>query len=132
MRIKQKYIHRVRLRIGEIYFAENLKRLRGGLAGVGREAVSYFQAVLVRLMLDVTAEGAIDGAGDKTEDGEQEQERWKRGPIVQVANSPSGAPARENPANRPKAEVKKNKERHEGEGQTFPDVVENVVTHFVS
>src|ERR1700685_1163436 len=83
-------------------------------------------------MLVITADRAIDGASDKTKNGEQEQQRGKRSPIVQAANSPSAAPARENPADRPIAEVEKNKKHHEREGQALPYVVENVVTHFMS
>src|SRR6202050_2190076 len=83
-------------------------------------------------MLDVPAESAIDGPGDKTKNGEQEQKRRKRGPIVQAANSPTAAPALENPSNRAIAEVENNKKHHEREGKAFPDVFENVVTHLVS
>src|ERR1700678_601045 len=62
-------------------------------------------------MLDVPAEHAIDGPGDKTKNGEQEQKRRKRGPIGQAANSPTAAPALENPANRAIAETEKKESR---------------------
>src|ERR1700722_494591 len=83
-------------------------------------------------MLVVAAKGTSDGSRDKSKNGEQEQEGRKRGPIVQAADSPTGAPAREHPSNCAITQVKENEKYHCGEGETLPDVVENVVTHFVS
>src|SRR5580692_4796996 len=83
-------------------------------------------------MLAVAAKGASDGSCDKSKNGEQEQEGRKRGPIVQAADPPAAAPPCEHPANCAITQVKQNEKYHRGEGQTLPDVVEHVVTHFVS
>src|ERR1700722_8815075 len=82
-------------------------------------------------MLVAAAEGASDGSRNESENGEQEQEGRKRGPVVQAAYFPTAAPACEHPANCAVTQVKQNEKYHRGGGQTLPDVVENVVTHFV-
>src|SRR3984957_15726816 len=83
-------------------------------------------------MLVAAAEGASDGSCDESKNGEQEQEGRKRGPGVQAADSPTAAPTCEHPANCAITQGKQNEKYNQGQGQTFPHVGENVVTHFVS
>src|SRR5271154_2587212 len=74
--------------IGEIHFAENLKGLRGDLAGIRNQAVGDFQAILVGLMFHMAADGALHGVSDKGINGKQEEQRGERGPIVNSADAP--------------------------------------------
>src|SRR5271170_7244664 len=91
--------------IGEIHFAENLKGLRGDLAGIRNQAVGDFQAVLIRLVFIVAAEGTLDRVSNKRVNGKQEQQRRERGPIVNSADAPRAAESLQNPANGAETEV---------------------------
>ena len=65
MAVEQKDVHGIGLGISKIHIAQEIKPLRRNLSRVGREAVCDFKAVLIGLMLLVTAEGAADGIGNK-------------------------------------------------------------------
>src|ERR1700691_6250975 len=93
--------------IGEIHFAENLKGLRGDLAGIRNQAVGDFQAVLIRLVFEVTADSALHGGGDERVNRKQKQQRRERGPIVNAADPPGGAESPQQPADGAEAEIEK-------------------------
>ena len=54
----------VRRRIFQVNLAENLKRLRGDLAGIRRKPVCNFEAVLIGLMLFIPRVGVADRRRD--------------------------------------------------------------------
>src|SRR5437879_8522945 len=103
-----------------------------GLARVRNDAVGDFEAVDVGLVFRIAAEGVANGIGCETEKGQEQEKRGKRSPIVEGADTPGSARAREKPTDGAVAEVKKN-ENHGGEEQKpFPDVTQDVVAHFVA
>ena len=68
--------------------------------------MSDFQAVLVGLMFEVAAHGALHGVGDKRIDSNQEQKRGERGPIFNSADAPGGAESPQQPTDSAEAEIK--------------------------
>ena len=74
MVIEEENVERIRVGIGQADLAHYLKRARCDLVRVGREAVGDFQAVLVRLVLEVTAEGGADRRYDERKNREQQQQ----------------------------------------------------------
>src|SRR5271155_915864 len=91
--------------VGEIHFAENLKGLRGNLAGIRNQAVGDFQAILIRLVFHMAAEGALHGVGDKGINGNQKQQRGERGPIVNTADAPGVAESLQQPTDSAETEI---------------------------
>ena len=67
MIVEQKHIHWIRIRVGQIYFAELLKCLRCDLTRIRRETVRYFEAVLICLVLLMPAVGVRHWIGHKRE-----------------------------------------------------------------
>jgi hypothetical protein len=61
MIVKEEHVGRIRFRIGQVYFAQNLEGLRGNLPGIGTEPVRDLESVLVGLMFDMPAERTLDG-----------------------------------------------------------------------
>src|SRR5260370_23410863 len=106
--------------------------MREGLARVGKDGVGDFEAVDVGLMFRIAAESVANGIGCETEKGQEQEKRGKRSPIVEGADTPGSARAREKPTDGAVAEVEKN-ENHNGEEQKpLPDVTQDVVAHFVA
>jgi len=47
---------RIRVRVSQVHFAEDLKRLGAELPGIRRQSMRHFEAILVRLVFHVAAE----------------------------------------------------------------------------
>src|SRR5258706_4732421 len=106
--------------------------MREGLARVRNDAVGDFQAVDVGLVFRIATEGVANGVGCETEESQKQEKRGKRRPIVEGADAPGSAGAREQPTDGAVAEVEQN-ENHGGEEQKpLPDMTQDVVAHFVA
>src|SRR5258708_281666 len=104
--------------------------MREGLARVRNDAVGDFEAVDVGLVFRIAAEGVANGIGCETEKGQEQEKRGKRRPIVEGADTPGSAGAREKPTDGAVAEVEQN-ESHGGEEQKpLPDMTQDLVAHF--
>src|SRR6266851_3036270 len=106
--------------------------MREGLARVGNDAVSDFEAVDVGLMFRIAAESVANGIGCETEKGQEQEKRGKRSPIVEGADTPGSTGAREQPTDGAVAKVKKNENHSREEQKTLPDVTQDIVAHFVA
>ena len=118
--------------INEHGFSVNLEGTREGLAGIRDEAVADFETVNIGLVLLKAAESIAESTGSETENRDEEEKSWERGPIVKGANAPSGTGTGEKPADGAIAEIKKNEEHRSKEDKSFPDVAEDIVAHFVA
>ena len=61
MAIEPKGDERRRIRVREVHFAQHLESVRSNFARVRHEAVNYFQAIDVRLVLLIAAEAIQHG-----------------------------------------------------------------------
>src|SRR6266853_2008795 len=105
--------------------------MREGLARVRNNAVSDFEAVDVGLIFRIAAEGVADGVGCETEKSQKQEKHGERSPIVEGADAPGSARAREKPADGAVARVEE-KENHSGEEQRpLPDVTQDVVSQIM-
>src|SRR5947209_5476646 len=129
---EQKHVHGIRIGVDEDGFAVDLEGARKGLTCVRNNAMGNFQAVHIGLVLLRTAEGIADGVGCKTEESNEQKKRGKRGQIVEGADAPGGAGAREKRANGAIAKVEKNEKHCRKEQKSLPDVTEDIVAHFVA
>ena len=68
--VEEKDIDGIRVGIGEYVFAPLLKLVGGGLAGVGKDAVSDFQTVDIGLVLYIAAECIRSGIGEESKNGD--------------------------------------------------------------
>ena len=118
--------------INENSFAVNLEGTCEGLTGIGDEAVADFETVNIGLVFLKAAERVAESTGGETENRNEEEKSWERGPIIQGTNAPSGAGTGEKPANGAIAQIKKNEEHRGKEEESLPDVAEDVVAHFVA
>src|SRR6202140_504842 len=66
MIIEKKDLYGIGLGINKNGFAEDLERVRAGLAGIGNDAVGDFQAVDVSLILLISAKGAAESICNET------------------------------------------------------------------
>src|SRR5260370_32856484 len=106
--------------------------MREGLARVRNDAVGDFEAVDVGLVFRIATEGVANGVGCETEESQKQEKRGERSPIVEGADTPRSAGAREKPTDGAVAEVEQN-ENHGGEEQKpLPDMTQDVVAHFVA
>src|SRR5260370_18305350 len=106
--------------------------MREGLARVGNDAVSDFEAVDVGLMFRIAAESVANGIGCETEKGQEQEKRGKRRPIVEGADTPGSAGAREKPTDGAVAAGEQN-ESHGGEEQKpLPNMTQDQGAHFVA
>src|SRR6202008_3392857 len=85
------------LRFLEIDFAEDLERVRRHNRSVGNQSVDYLEAVLVSLMLEVTAIGVRNGSEEEPKDHGKKNQGRQDCQIVLPSNRPRLAPAREHP-----------------------------------
>lgn len=70
--VEEKDINGVGVGVDENGFAPNLELVRGGLAGVGNDAMSDFETVDVGLILFKAADAVGDGIGKESKNGDQE------------------------------------------------------------
>src|SRR6266566_6164990 len=115
MRIKQKHVHWIWLRVRQVHVTQNLKRLRGHLPRIRCQAVRDLQAILIRLMFEVPAEGAENGACEEEKNRQEKQQRGQRRPIVHAPNSPVRAPVGKHPANQAEPEIEERKQERSEE-----------------
>src|SRR5260370_37570181 len=100
--------------------------MREGLARVGNDAVSDFEAVDVGLMFRIAAESVANGIGFETEKGQEQKKRGKRSPIVEGEDTPGSTGASEQPTDGAVANGKKN-ENHSREGaKAHPNVNQDI------
>src|SRR5258708_40276609 len=96
------------------------------------DAVGDFEAVDIGLIFLIAAESIADDIGGETEERQEQEKRGEGGPIVERADAPGSAGAREEPADGAVAEIEKNENNRGGEEKALPDVTENVVAHLVA
>src|SRR2546422_9634384 len=107
--------------VNENGFPVHLEGTREGLTGVGNDAVGNFEAVDIGLVLLIAAESIADGARRKTEHSEQQEKRGKRGPVVEGADAPGRAGAREKRADGAVAQIGKNEKNRGKEQESLPE-----------
>ena len=72
MVVEEKHVDGIGVGVDENVFTPNLELMCGGLARVGKDAVSDFETVDVGLILFKAAEGIGDGVGKESKNGDQE------------------------------------------------------------
>ena len=70
--VEKKDINGIGVGVDENVLAPNLELVRGGLARVGKDAVSDFETVDIGLILYKAAESIGDGIGKESKNGDQE------------------------------------------------------------
>ena len=102
---EEEYVDGIGVGIDEDLLAEFLERDGTVLAGVGQDAVGDFEGVDVGLIFLEAAEGIEDGRSGETEKGDEQEQRGKRGPVIDSTKAPRGAVTCEKPVDGAIAEV---------------------------
>ncbi len=127
-----KFYERVRLGVDERVFAKHLKRFARYFRRVGHDAVDCFLTIDICLVLGPAREAVRHWFPNESQNCQGESQDSEHGPVLCRLDAPGGSVARHGPVD----EVKRQPEAHEGQGATKrdaqPDVMQNVVTHFVS
>src|SRR5258708_10574086 len=110
---EEKDVDRIGVGVDENGFAVDLEGARECLTRVRNDAVGDFEAVDIGLIFLIAAESIADDIGGETQESQEQEKRGEGGPIVERADSPGSAGAREEPADGAVAEIEK-KENNRG------------------
>ncbi len=132
MTVEPEFDERIWVGRFEVIAAERDKCFLRGDLRIGDESMDGFLAENVGLMLFPAAERVGNGREDEADAGEDQYQDCEGGPIVGGADGPAGLEAANEPADREIGQPEQDNQHQRGEGESFIDVVQDVVAGFVA
>src|SRR5580692_2500177 len=106
--------------------------MSGDLVGIGNDSVNNFEAVAIGFVLKVAADAVECRGREENQQRNYEYQGREGCQILEVANPPLCTPAREHSVGEAVEQVEQEKNNDGVDPDFFGDMVQDVVTHFVS
>ncbi len=94
--------------------------------------MSYFQAIQVRLVLDVSTICIRNRIRDETKNRKKQQQSWEGRPIVEPLDAPARSRSRQQPSYAAIPKIKQNKQQRHAESESLPHVSKHVMPHLMA